>query len=86
VSSWVAGTRELPGFDGEVEVALRVLRPADAAQLAKLDASCLTNVNQTLGALDNVFYTAAREASHSESTHLAKPPISGLRWRSHRRR
>ncbi|CAG7607824.1 hypothetical protein SIM91_10640 [Rhodococcus opacus] len=62
VSSWVAGTRDLPGFAGlDVEVALRTLRPADALQLAKLDAAQYKNVNQTLGALDKVLYTAARE-------------------------
>ncbi|WP_371053931.1 hypothetical protein [Rhodococcus gordoniae] len=62
VSSWVAGTRDLPGFTGhDVEVPLRILRPADAIQLAKLDAAQHANVNQTLGALNKVFYTAARE-------------------------
>lgn len=63
VSSWVAGTRNLPGYAGQsVEVVLRILRPADAVQLAKLDAAHQTlNVNQTLGALDPVLYTAAKE-------------------------
>lgn len=62
VSSWVAETRGLPGFAGlDVEVPLRILRPADAMQLAKLDAAQYKNVNQTLGALNKVFYTAARE-------------------------
>lgn len=62
VSSWVAGTRDLPGFAGsDVDVALRILRPADAMQLAKLDAVLHANVGQTLGALNKVFYTAARE-------------------------
>ncbi|MFC7451288.1 hypothetical protein [Rhodococcus daqingensis] len=62
VSSWVAGTRDLPGFAGlDVEVALRILQPADALQLAKLDAAQYKNVNQQLGALDKVLYTAARE-------------------------
>ncbi|EEN89440.1 hypothetical protein RHOER0001_4360 [Rhodococcus erythropolis SK121] len=62
VSSWVAGTRGLPSFAGlDVEVALRILRPADALQLAKLDAAQYKTANQTLGALDKVLYTAARE-------------------------
>ncbi len=62
ISSWVAGTRGLPGFAGlDVDVPLRILRPVDAVQLAKLDAAQYTNVNQTLGALNRVFYTAARE-------------------------
>ena len=61
VSSWVAGTRDLPGFGLDVDVPLRILRPADAVQLAKLDAAQYKNVNQTLGALNKVFYTAARE-------------------------
>jgi hypothetical protein len=40
VSWWVAGTRNLPGFAGrDVEPVLRILRPADAVQLAKLDAA-----------------------------------------------
>lgn len=61
VSSWVAGTRDLPGFAGhDVEVGLRILRPSDALQLARLDAIQYTNVNLTLGALDKVLYTAAR--------------------------
>ncbi|WP_342660397.1 hypothetical protein Rruber_00230 [Rhodococcus ruber] len=62
ISSWVAGTRDLPGFTGlDVDVPLRILRPVDAVQLAKLDAALHSNVNQTLGALNKVFYTAARE-------------------------
>ncbi|OBI54721.1 hypothetical protein A5667_24910 [Mycolicibacterium fortuitum] len=62
VSSWVAGTRGLPGFAGlDVDVPLRILRPADALQLAKLDAAQHKTANQTLGALNTVFYTAARE-------------------------
>ncbi|MGV9945287.1 hypothetical protein [Rhodococcus aetherivorans] len=62
VSSWVAETRDLPGFTGlDVDVPLRILRPADAVQLTKLDAAQYTNVDQTLGALNKVFYTAARE-------------------------
>jgi hypothetical protein len=59
VSSWVAATRGLPGFAGlDVEVALR---PADALQLAKLDAAQHKTVDQTVSALNKVFYTAARE-------------------------
>ncbi|MEE3852778.1 hypothetical protein VZC37_20735 [Gordonia sp. LSe1-13] len=62
VSSWVAGTRSLPGFAGQdVDVALRILRPTNALQLEKLDAALHPNANQTLGALNRVFYTAARE-------------------------
>lgn len=63
VSSWVAGTRGLPGFAGlDVAVALRILRPADVLQLAKLDAAqCKYNVDPTLQSLNPVFYTAARE-------------------------
>ncbi|NKS15123.1 hypothetical protein GS490_02055 [Rhodococcus hoagii] len=63
VSSWVAGTRDLPGFaGGDVDVALRILRPADALQLAKLDAAQRkTNVDSTLHSLNPVFYAAARE-------------------------
>ncbi|UNQ33893.1 hypothetical protein [Prescottella equi] len=63
VSSWVAGTRGLPGFAGlDVEVALRILRPADALQLIMLDAAQRkTNVDSTLHSLNPVFYTAARE-------------------------
>ncbi|MET4609458.1 hypothetical protein ABIC28_000428 [Rhodococcus sp. PvR044] len=63
VSSWVAGTRNLPGFAGlDVEVALRILRPADALQLAKLDAAQYkNNVDSTLHSLNPMFYTAARE-------------------------
>ncbi|MBM4557990.1 hypothetical protein GS466_23685 [Rhodococcus hoagii] len=63
VSSWVAGTRGLPGFAGfDVEVALRILRPADVLQLAKLDgANHKNNVDSTLLSLNPVFYTAARE-------------------------
>ncbi|WP_455900759.1 hypothetical protein [Rhodococcus gordoniae] len=61
VSSWVAETRDLPGFGLDVDVPLRILRPTDALQLAKLDAAQHSNVNQTLGALNKVFYTAARE-------------------------
>lgn len=62
VSSWVAGTRNLPGFVGlDVDVPLRILRPSNAIQLAKLDAAMYVNQNQTLGALNKVFYTAARE-------------------------
>lgn len=62
VSSWVAGTRDLPGHGGDVDVALRILRPGDALQLAKLEtAQHRTNVDPTLYALNPVFYTAARE-------------------------
>lgn len=62
VSSWVAGTRDLPGHGGEVEVVLRVLRPASPKQLAALDAAHhRTNAGPTLHVLDPVFYTAARE-------------------------
>lgn len=62
ISSWVAGTRDLPGFAGlDVDVPLRILRPGDAMELAKLDAALHANVNQTLSALNKVFYTAARE-------------------------
>lgn len=62
VSAWIAGTRDLPAHGGlGVEVVLRILRPTDAVQLAKLDAAQHKTVNQTLGVLDKVFYTAARE-------------------------
>lgn len=61
VSSWVAGTQDLPGHGGEVEVVLRVLRPANALQLSKLDAAQYGNVNQTLRSINPVFFTAARE-------------------------
>lgn len=62
VSSWVAGTSGLPGFAGsEADPALRILRPADASQLAKLDAAQRTTVDRTLYSLNPVFYTAARE-------------------------
>ena len=62
VSSWIAGTRDLPGHSGDVDVALRILQPANALQLSKLDvAHYRTNVDPTLAALNKVFYTAARE-------------------------
>ncbi|MDO1485103.1 Uncharacterised protein [Rhodococcus rhodochrous] len=61
-SSWVAGTRALPGFTGlNVDVPLRILRPSNALQLAKLDAALYMNVDQAMDALNKVFYTAARE-------------------------
>jgi hypothetical protein len=62
VSSWVAGTSGLPGFAGsDADPALRILRPADATQLAKLDSAQRTTVDRTLYSLNPVFYTAARE-------------------------
>ncbi|WP_238391011.1 MULTISPECIES: hypothetical protein [unclassified Mycolicibacterium] len=63
VSSWVAGTRDLPGFAGlDAEPVLRVLRPSGPDQLAKLDAAHHTyNVDQTLQAVNEVFFAAARE-------------------------
>lgn len=63
VSSWIAGTSGLPGFAGsDPDPALRILRPADTSQLAKLDtAKNQTNVDPTLFAISPLFYAAARE-------------------------
>lgn len=61
VSSWVAGTANLPGHIGNVDPALRILRPSNAIQLSKLDtAQNAVGVDKTLRGLNPVFYTAAK--------------------------
>jgi hypothetical protein len=59
VSSWVAGTRELPGHTSDPNPTLRILRPNSALQLIKLDEAHHEQSN-TLRAIDPVLFTAAR--------------------------
>ncbi|WP_255245959.1 hypothetical protein [Mycobacterium persicum] len=59
VSSWVAGTRELPGHTSDPNPTLRILRPVSAFQLIKLDEAHHEQSN-TLRAIDPVFVVAAR--------------------------
>lgn len=61
VSSWVASTANLSGFLArEVEAILRVLRPQNALQLAKLEEAKRLKANRALSALEPVFVAAVR--------------------------
>ncbi len=58
ISSWVASTARLTG--GDVEVALRILRPANALDRLALDEAFAKPAEQTLRAIDPVLFTAAK--------------------------
>jgi imidazole glycerol phosphate synthase subunit HisF len=69
IDNWVVQTGYVAGIiPKNMEVVIRILRPTSISQLAKLDAARHKQANQTLLALDTVFFTAAREGFRSGST------------------
>jgi hypothetical protein len=61
IDAWVVQTGYVTGvLSKQMEVTCRILRPNSVIQLTKLDAAHHTQADQTLTAVDPVFYTAAR--------------------------
>jgi hypothetical protein len=60
VSAWVGETGSLPGGARKAEPVIRILRPANAWELAKLDEAHQLNASRELAAIGPVFFTAAK--------------------------